>query len=208
MPLFYKEGSDILEQTPNYHLNKPARSEKVNVDLLNQNMDTVESNLKNISDNLNGVTNTVTGLNDKLSGEIERSVKKDSEQTNALNNEAQRALAAETDLSNKLLSEINRAKSAEAVLDNTINVNKSNWNDKYTKSEIDNKFSVLETSIDWKEAVDSYADIADKYPNPQDGWTVNVKDTDYTYRYSGAKWVPISANSIPKATNSVDGLLS
>lgn len=78
----------------------------------------------------------------------------------------------------------------------------------YTPNEIDNKFSALETNIDWKEAVDTYDDISTAYPNPEDGWTVNVKDTDYTYRYNGTEWVPISANAIPKATNSVDGLMS
>ncbi len=78
----------------------------------------------------------------------------------------------------------------------------------YTKNEIDNKFSALETNIDWKESVDTFDDIATVHQNPQDGWTVNVKDTDYTYRYNGTEWIPISANAIPKATNSVDGLLS
>ena len=93
-------------------------------------------------------------------------------------------------------------------VENTVNSNKNNWNDKYTKNEIDNKFSTLENNIDWKESVATFADIAKTYPNPEDGWTVNVKDTDYSYRYSGSKWVAISANAIPKATQSVDGLLS
>ena len=66
----------------------------------------------------------------------------------------------------------------------------------------------METNIDWKESVATYSDIAKTYPNPADGWTVNVKDTDYTYRYNGTGWVAISANAIPKATTSVDGLLS
>ena len=78
----------------------------------------------------------------------------------------------------------------------------------YTPNEVDNKFSTLETNIDWKEAVDTFADIATTYPNPDDGWTVNVKDTDYTYRYNGSEWIAISANAIPKATDNVDGLLS
>ena len=78
----------------------------------------------------------------------------------------------------------------------------------YTPNEVDNKLSALETNIDWKEAVDSFSLIATTYPNPEDGWTVNVKDTNYTYRYNGVEWVPISANAIPKATNTVDGLLS
>lgn len=78
----------------------------------------------------------------------------------------------------------------------------------YTPNEIDNKFATLETNIDWKESVSTYDDISTTYPNPVDGWTVNVKDTDYTYRYNGTSWVAISANAIPKATNSIDGLLS
>ena len=78
----------------------------------------------------------------------------------------------------------------------------------YTPNEVDNKFSTLETNIDWKEAVDTFVDIATTYSSPNDGWTVHVKDTDYTYRYSGSEWVAISANAIPKATDSVDGLLA
>lgn len=93
-------------------------------------------------------------------------------------------------------------------VENTVNSNKNNWNDKYTKNEIDNKFSTLENNVDWKESVATFADIIKTYPNPENGWTVNVKDTDYTYRYSGSSWVAISANAIPKATQSVDGLLS
>ena len=78
----------------------------------------------------------------------------------------------------------------------------------YTKNEVDNKFSSLETNIDWKESVATYDDIATTYQNPEDGWTVNVNDTNYTYRYNGTEWIAVSANAIPKATNSVDGLLT
>lgn len=78
----------------------------------------------------------------------------------------------------------------------------------YTQQEVDNKISALETNIDWKESVATYADIATTYPNPDDGWTVNVKDTDYTYRFNGTEWVAISANAIPLATKDVNGLLS
>lgn len=104
--------------------------------------------------------------------------------------------------------EIIRAKSAEQDIIETINNNKANWEDKYTKSEIDNKFSTLETNIDWKEAVSTFDDISTVYPSPIDGWTVNVKDTDLTYRYNGIEWVAISSNAIPKATEELDGLMS
>ena len=61
---------------------------------------------------------------------------------------------------------------------------------------------------DWKDSVSTYSKIASTYPNPKDGWTVNVQDTDYTYRYNGTDWIAISANAIPKATSSTDGLFS
>lgn len=85
---------------------------------------------------------------------------------------------------------------------------KNIWSDKYTKNEVDNKFSAFETNVDWKESIDTFSDITTTYPNAQDGWTVNVKDTDYTYRYNGSEWVVISANAIPKVTQEVDGLLT
>lgn len=82
------------------------------------------------------------------------------------------------------------------------------WNDKYTKLEIDNKFNELNTGLDWKESVSTFNDIATIYPKPQDGWTVNTKDTDITYRYTGTAWIAISANAIPLASQSVDGKMS
>ena len=85
---------------------------------------------------------------------------------------------------------------------------KQTWADKYTTSEVDNKLSALETKIDWKEAVDTFDDIATTYPEPEEGWTVSVNDTDTVYRYNGTDWVGISANTIPKATSSVDGKMS
>lgn len=90
----------------------------------------------------------------------------------------------------------------------TTDKEKANWNDKYTKAEIDNKINTMNTGMDWKESVATFADIATTYPKPADGWTVNVNDTDITYRYTGSAWIAISANSIPKATNEVDGKMS
>ena len=85
---------------------------------------------------------------------------------------------------------------------------KQTWADKYTKNEVDNKLSALETKIDWKEAVETFDDIATTYPEPEEGWTVSVNDTDTVYRFNGTDWVGISANTIPLATSSVDGKMS
>ena len=140
--------------------------------------------------------------------EIEKNVSKNTEDikknvTNISNN-TQKITSLETAVS----SEKTRAESVENQLKTDLENGKKVWDDKYTKSEVDNKFSTLETNIDWKEAVSTFDDIATTYPTPDDGWTVNVKDTDYTYRYNGTKWVAISANAIPKATNEVDGLMT
>lgn len=140
--------------------------------------------------------------------EIEKNVSKNTEDikknvTNISNN-TQKITSLETAVS----LEKTRAESAENQLKTDLENGKKVWDDKYTKSEVDNKLSTLETNIDWKEAVSTYDDIATTYPNPDNGWTVNVKDTDYTYRYNGTKWIAISANAIPKATNKVDGLMT
>lgn len=116
--------------------------------------------------------------------------------------------SVERDNGETIETSVSKLESDLSSLSKTVTNNKTSWGDKYTKNEIDNKFSTLKTNIDWKESVATYSDIAKTYPNPADGWTVNVKDTDYTYRYNGTGWVAISANVIPKATTSVDGLLS
>ena len=125
----------------------------------------------------------------------------EAEDINLVQNEIVRTQDAVTE-------ETARASAAEAELQSVIESNKPIWDDKYTRNEVDNKFSALETAIDWKEAVETYDDLSAAYPDPEDGWTVNVKDTDYTYRWNGSEWVAISANSIPKATQEIDGLLT
>lgn len=84
----------------------------------------------------------------------------------------------------------------------------SNWNDKYTRQEIDSLLDQLNAGLDWKESVNTYNDLLTRYPNAEDGWTVNVKDTDITYRYSGTKWIAISANAIPLVSDTTDGKMS
>lgn len=147
-------------------------------------------------------------LTNNLSSEINRA--KAAEKVNAdnLEEETSRATTAEKANADNIAAGASRAESAEASIRSTINTNKPIWDDKYTRNEVDNKFSTLETAIDWKEAVNTFADLVTVYPKPDDGWTVNVKDTDYTYRWGGTEWIAISANAIPKATQDVDGLLS
>lgn len=83
-----------------------------------------------------------------------------------------------------------------------------NISNAYTKDEVDNKISELVTSMTWKPAVATYADIATTYPNPQEGWTVVTTDTNIAWRYTNGQWIEISANTIPVVTASVNGLMT
>ena len=163
---------------------------------------------KNLDAEISRAKGAEQNISQNLTTEVTRAKAAEKANADNLTAETTRAKAAENTLTENLSLEKTRAISAENAIRSTIQINKPNWDDKYTRNEVDNKFSALENAIDWKESVGTFADISEAYPNPQDGWTVNVKDTDYTYRYSGTAWVVISANAIPKATQSVDGLLT
>ena len=167
---------------------------------------------KTLTDNLTAEVTRAKGaektLTDNLVAEVTRAKAAEKTNSDSVSAEVSRAKAKEAELQGNITAGVSRATAAENDIRSTISTNKPNWDDKYTRNEVDNKFSALETTIDWKEAVATFADLATTYPQPDDGWTVNVKDTDYTYRWSGTAWIAISANAIPKATQSVDGLLS
>lgn len=63
----------------------------------------------------------------------------------------------------------------------------------YTDDEIKKAIAISEEGCDWKEAVDTYDDIATAYPDPEDGWTVSCRDTNRVYRYDTetGKWINI-----------------
>lgn len=209
--------------TEHVSLVKPNSTEKYNISVANMNMDLIDSTLSRIDkkdENQDKLLATKEELNTHIKNtdnphKITKSQVGLSEVDNTSDENkpvsiAQREAINQSYTNATVYAEAYNARALQAEQDiiDSISTNKLIWDDKYTKNEIDNKFSTLETNIDWKEAVDTYNDILTAYPNPEDGWTVNVKDTDYTYRYNGKEWVTISANAIPKATNSVDGLLS
>lgn len=175
-------------------LEKPLSTEKYNIAVANKNNDVIDSELHKL-DLKNESQDNLLATKEALLQD-------------AINNEEARALNSENSINDSLTDEINRATTSEQNIIDTINANRLIWDDKYTKNEIDNKFSTLETNIDWKESVESFDDIAITYPDPDDGWTVNVNDTDITYRFNGEEWISISANAIPKSTDDIDGLLS
>lgn len=187
-------------------------AEKTLTDHLSAEVTRAKAAEKTNADNLTAEVTRSKGaektLTDNLAAEVTRAKAAEKTNSDSVSAEVTRAKAKEAELQGNITAEVSRATAAENDIRSTISTNKPNWDDKYTKNEVDNKFSALETAIDWKEAVNTFADLAATYPNPDDGWTVNVKDTDYTYRWSGKAWIAISANAIPKATQSVDGLLS
>ncbi|MBN7575402.1 hypothetical protein C1H57_08285 [Clostridium sp. 2-1] len=196
----------------NNEINRAIGAEKVLTDNLSSEISRAKGSENILTNNLTNEVNRATAaensLNNNINSEVNRAKSSEGTLTANLNSEVTRATNAENTITNNLNSEITRAKAAENTLTNTINTNKPNWDDKYTRNEVDNKISQVVSNMDWKESVATYADIATTYPTPDDGWTVNVKDTDITYRYSGTAWIPISANSIPLASSSVDGKMS
>jgi hypothetical protein len=196
----------------NSEINRAINRENNIENNLNSEISRAKGSENTITNNLNSevsrAQNAESTLTSNLTNEVNRAKAAEGTLTLNLNSEITRATNAENSLTNNLNSEITRAKAAENTLNNTINTNKPIWDDKYTKNEIDNKFNVLTTNLDWKESVATFSSITTTYLTPDDGWTVNVKDTDITYRYDGTAWIPISANSIPLATSSVDGKMS
>ncbi len=204
----WKRTIRVYADVPTVYISYEAEGDTVEAEDVNQLQEEVVRTQEAINEEISRAKAAEQTLSENLTIEINRS--KGAEQTIAgnLTAEISRAKEAERANADNLVTETTRALAAEESIRSTIQSNKPIWDDKYTRNEVDNKFATLENDIDWKETVNTYADIAVAYPNPQDGWTVNVKNTDYTYRYSGTEWVVISANAIPKATQSVDGLLS
>ena len=170
---------------------KPEETEKYNINVFNGNADLIDSALSRL-DQKDKSQDELLATKDSLNAHI-----------NNKNNPHQ-VTKSQIGLENV------ENKSSTTIRDEITksNITTALGYTPYTPNEVDNKFSALETKIDWKESVETFDDIAATYPNPEDGWTVNTKDTDYTYRFDGEKWVIISANAIPKATDNVDGLLS
>lgn len=76
---------------------------------------------------------------------------------------------------------------------------------------IQNNINQIVSGLQWKASVPSFQNIAATYPNPQEGWTVSVDDTNIIYRYDDAtgQWQPISSNSIGVVIpNGANGLMT
>lgn len=113
----------------------------------------------------------------------------------------------ESEISPVILSKINAVATQTSNNFTLLNANKAESTEVYTREEIDNLISALKQECDWKEAVETFDDLATTYPDAEEGWTVTVKDTNIIYRYNGTAWVDIYT-MIKLATESNDGLMS
>lgn len=206
--------NDILKkilEIPDLVTNKHTHNNKSVIDKITQSLlDNWNSAYTHISDSVKHITgaerttwNTVTNKVDKISGKGLSANDYTTEEKNKLSgiaNNANNYVHPATHSASMIVQ--------DATHRFVTDTEKTGWNDKYSKNEIDNKINQVITDLDWKESVATYSALSTTYPSPQDGWTVNVKDTDTTYRWSGTTWISISANSIPLATNSTDGKMS
>ena len=107
---------------------------------------------------------------------------------------------------NQVMSHLN-----EHTADTSLHMNtydKQKLSNSYSREEVDKLISSVQYGNDWKESVNTYTDLFVVYPEPEDGWTVNILDSDLTYRYDGERWICISANFIPNASESNDGKMT
>ena len=87
-------------------------------------------------------------------------------------------------------------------------LDRNNWDDKYTKTEVDTKINNMSGGLNWKTSVATYTAIATTYPTPSNNWAVKVNDTGYSYKYNGSAWVLFDNGVIPIATETNDGLMT
>lgn len=74
----------------------------------------------------------------------------------------------------------------------------NNFNGAVQKTIDEAKGQVIDELVDnakltWVPAVENYVDIGTTYPNPEEGWTVNVSSEGNVYRYDGTDWVQIQS---------------
>lgn len=66
------------------------------------------------------------------------------------------------------------------------------------------------TVLIYQPYVNTYDEIAKKFPYPEVGWTTQVFDSGIRYRWNGKDWVPIDAlgGNVPLANEVMNGLMS
>jgi lambda repressor-like predicted transcriptional regulator len=158
------------------------------------------------------LSNRLSNMEQATTNEMTRAQNAETGLTADIASESNRAKLKENSLQNEIDNEISRAQNAENTINNIITTNKPIWDDKYTQAETDNKIAAVVSGLDWKEGVHAYSDLSTTYPTPQKGWTVAVEvglnNAPTYYRWNGTEWEDVGLEAIPKATSTIDGLMT
>lgn len=114
---------------------------------------------------------------------------------------------------NAVLAELNIHKLDQDV--HLTKIEKERFNNTYTKEEVANMVANAQANTDWKEAVNTFDELAEKYPNAERGWICTVlfqndgvTPLNTTYCFDGENWVVAFINTMPLATSEIDGRMS
>lgn len=174
--------------------------------------------------NIETLQNGLTDANATLNQTIDRVTTNEGDisalQTRATNIEGAataltgRVAQNETDIA-QLQTEVSTAQDDITALEgdvttiNTALTNIYTKDETYSQGEVDNLISALQYNTQWKEAVDTFDDLATTYPSPENGWTVLVKDVGFVYVWDGTEWVQITAGTVlDYASASTDGIIT
>ena len=139
----------IINYTSTYSFQKPISDEKYNIEVFNTNMDLIDSVLNRIekkNESQDNLLATKTEVFNQIEEEAIRATNSESLLHNQIVSENTRAINEENRIENTLRDEIERSTQSEQNIIETISTNKPIWDDKYTRNEIDIKFSALETN--------------------------------------------------------------
>lgn len=77
----------------------------------------------------------------------------------------------------------------------------------YTQDEVDNKIADIEFSKQYKDSVETVADLTTTYPDAEAGWVALVREEGMLYIYNGTEWVEFATN-VSIVTEENDGLMT
>lgn len=118
-----------------------------------------------------------------LDDEVDRATQRENEIENALNEEITRSTEKESELDKKISDETTRAKQTEIDIQNAIDTNKPNWDDKYTKNEVDDKLNnyalLSESGFDLGLSIDPTTYIMTLQLKNKNGSVLSSKTIDF-----------------------------
>ncbi len=162
----------------------------------------------------------VTSEQDRVNAETERAVDENERKANEINRQQAESkresdfITAKTAAESAATNANNAAQNAENVVTQVdLKIQEVNTVIEYVNQSAQETNDIAdlleqETLKIFKEAVSTYADLALKYPNAENGWTVTVEGEMSSYRYNGTKWINLGViSSVDTATNTALGII-